>query len=215
MRIGQTKSFLLPEQHWIHLLIFVITLITGALTDEDVIKALLGGSASFKFKVTTGMKVTLAVWKKCPDQKVFVFSPIHGLKIFDNNYADRLSIKSNHSILLDKLQESDFVTYCYELTTFPNGSLQGQNKLEKTTENGDVPIMIISVGCSIGLIVLCGIIAGVVCYKKRKSNTVLNPGGPPGSQPSVRLKNKKRPKRIRSQNEEEVEIEDFNYLNMN
>lgn len=109
----------------------------GALTDEDVIKALLGGSASFKFKVTTGMKVTLAVWKKCPDQKVFVFSPIHGLKIFDNNYADRLSIKSNHSILLDKLQESDFVTYCYELTTFPNGSLQGQNKLEKTTENGE------------------------------------------------------------------------------
>ncbi|XP_052411999.1 uncharacterized protein LOC127957483 [Carassius gibelio] len=215
MRTGQTKSFLLPELHWIHLLIFFITPITGALTDEDVIKARLGGSASFNFKVTTGMKVILAVWKKCPDQKVFVFSPVYGLEILDNNYAGRISVKSNQDIILDKLQESDFVNYCYELTTFPNGSLQGQNKLEKTTENGAVPIMMISVGCSIGLMVLCAIIIGGVCYKKRKSNTASHPGGPPGSQLSVRMKNKKRPKRLRSQNEEEVENEDLNYMDVN
>ncbi|XP_043094299.1 uncharacterized protein LOC122344793 [Puntigrus tetrazona] len=205
MRTGQT-SFLLSVQHWIHLLIFFLTLITGVLTDEEVIRALLGGSASLNFKVKADMKVTLAVWKKCPDEKVFVYSPIHGLTIFDNNYAGRLSIKSNYNIILDKIQESDFGTYCYELTTFPDGSLQGTNKLEKATENGDLPIMIISAGCSIGLIVLCGIVTGVVCYKKRKSSLALDHGGPPGSQ----LKNKKQPNEsISSQNEE-----DFNYLNI-
>lgn len=202
MRIGQTNS-LLPEQHWTRLSIVLITLITGAMTDEDVIRALLGGSASFNLKVTSTMTVTLAVWNKCPNQKVFVFSPDHGLTIFDSGYAGRLSVKSNHRIILDKLQESDFITYCYELTTFPHGSLQGQIKLVKTTENGDMPIMIISVGCSIGLIVLCGIVAGVVCYKKRKSNladTALQPGGVSGGQPS--------------QNEEEVENEDCSYLDV-
>ncbi len=122
---------------FLYLHFFLCLSLIGALTDDDVTRALLGGSASFNFKVTADMKVTLAVWKKCPNQKVFVFSPIHGLTISDNNYTGRLSVKSDHSIILDKLQESDFGTYCYELSTFPNGSLQGQNKLEKTTENGE------------------------------------------------------------------------------
>lgn len=116
---------------------FLCLFFTGAMTDEDVIRALLGGSASFNLKVTSTMTVTLAVWNKCPNQKVFVFSPDHGLTILDSGYAGRLSVKSNHRIILDKLQESDFITYCYELTTFPHGSLQGQIKLVKTTENGE------------------------------------------------------------------------------
>lgn len=115
---------------------FLSLFFTGAFTDEDVIRAPLGGSATFNLNVTKDMKVSLAEWSRCPDQKVFVFSPSHGLTIVNNSYAGRLFAKSNHSIVLEKLQESDFVTYCYKLSTFPHGSLQGQINLVKRTENG-------------------------------------------------------------------------------
>ncbi|KAK7172956.1 hypothetical protein R3I93_002929 [Phoxinus phoxinus] len=204
MRIGQTNPSLLTEQHRTHLLLF-ITLITGAFTDEDVIRAPLGGSATFKFKVTRDMTVSLAEWSRCPDHKVFVFSPIHGLTIINNSYAGRLFAKSNHSVILEKLQESDFVTYCYKLSTFPQGSLQGKINLEKRTEKGLPITVIISVGCGMGLLVLCGIIAGVVCYKKRRSNSALN--GLPSGQSN-------KPKSTRTQSEEDMQNEDHNYLKM-
>ncbi|CAM4543556.1 unnamed protein product [Leuciscus chuanchicus] len=205
MRIGQTNPSLLSEQHRTHLLILFITLTTGAFTDEDVIRAPLGGSATFKFKVTRDMTVSLAEWSRCPDHKVFVFSPSHGLTIVNQSYAGRLFAKSNHSVILEKLQESDFVTYCYKLSTFPQGSLQGQMNLVKRTENGLPNTVIISVGCGMGLLVLCGIIAGVVCYKKRRSNPALNPGGLPSGQSN-------KPKSTRTQSEEEMQNEDHNYL---
>jgi len=108
----------------------------GAFTDEEVIQAPLGGSATFKFKVTGDTAVSLTEWSRCPDHKVFVYSPSHGLSIVNNNYTGRLFAKSSHSFILEKLQESDFVTYCYKLSTFPQGSLQGQINLVKRTENG-------------------------------------------------------------------------------
>lgn len=110
---------------------FLYLFFIGAFTDEDVIRAPLGGSATFKFKVTRDMTVSLAEWSRCPNHKVFVFSPSHGLTIVNNSYAGRLFAKSNHSVVLQKLQESDFVTYCYKLSTFPLGSLQGQMHSEK------------------------------------------------------------------------------------
>lgn len=127
-------------------LLFLLSLFffTGAFTDEDVIQAPLGGSATFNLKVTRNMKVSLAEWSRCPDQKVFVFSPSHGLTIVNNSYAGRLFAKSNHSIVLEKLQESDFVTYCYKLSTFPQGSLQGQINLVKRTEKGKIIFLYIT-----------------------------------------------------------------------
>ncbi|ROI27720.1 hypothetical protein DPX16_23042 [Anabarilius grahami] len=209
MRIGQTNPSLVSEQHRTHVLILFITLITGAFTDEDVIRAPLGGSATFNLKVTGDMKVSLAEWSRCPDQKVFVFSPSHGLTIVNNSYAGRLFAKSNHSIVLEKLQESDFVTYCYKLSTFPQGSLQGQINLVKRTENviiSGLPMtVIISAGCGMGLIVLFGIIAGVVCYKKRRSNPALNP---------VQHKDQNKAKSTRTQSEEELQNDDSNYLSL-
>ncbi len=95
------------------------------------------GVASLNFKVTADMKVTLAVWKKCPNQKVLCSAPIHGLLYLTTTILVVFPWKSDHALYWIRLQESDFGTYCYELTTFPNGSLQGQNKLEKTTENGE------------------------------------------------------------------------------
>ncbi len=64
---------------------------------------------------------------------------------------------------------SDFCLYA-DLHFFFNNNKQINRKKRKTQHCvnllvGNVPITIISVGCSIGLIVLCGIIAGVVCYK--------------------------------------------------
>lgn len=168
MRIRHTH----PEQHWTRLLILFITLITEALTEDEAIQALLGGNAPLNFKVDKSVIVTLTEWSRCPDEKVFVFSPVHGLSILNISYAGRLSAKSNNTIVLTNLQESDFGTYCYKVTTFPHGSLQGQIKLVKKTpdENG-LPILVISVGCgAAAFIVLCGITVGVVCYRKRKRN---------------------------------------------
>ncbi|XP_051513015.1 uncharacterized protein LOC127417202 isoform X2 [Myxocyprinus asiaticus] len=181
MRIGQTNSSLLPEKHWIHCLILFITLITGALTDENVIKSVLGGSASFRFKVTGDMKLTQTELSRCPNQKVFVSSPQFGLNILDSNYTNRLSVESNHSFKLETVQESDFGTYCYKLTTFPDGSLTGEITLVKETKNGrsalsepsGPPItMLISLNCGIGFAVLCGIIAGVVCYRVMENKKI-------------------------------------------
>ncbi|XP_051552412.1 uncharacterized protein LOC127440073 isoform X2 [Myxocyprinus asiaticus] len=228
MRIGQTNPSVLTEQYWTHNLILFITFLTGALTDEDVIQSVLGGSASFSFKVTGDMTVTQTELSRCPDQKVFVFSPQYGLSILDNIYAKRLSVESNHSFQLEKLQESDFRTYCYKLTTFPDGSLTGEIKLVKKTDNGhstlsepsDSPItMIISLTCGIGFAVLCGIIAGVVCYKKRSKvqnpvHTALHSGSRPYSQPSVLQIDQDQPSSTRRQSEEEVENDDGNYLNV-
>lgn len=115
---------------------FLSLFFTGAFTDEHVIQAPLGGSATFNLNITRDMKVSLAEWSRCPDHKVFVYSPNHGLTIVNNSYAGRLFAKSSHSIVLENLQESDFVTYCYKLSTFPDGSLQGKINLVKRTENG-------------------------------------------------------------------------------
>lgn len=106
----------------------------GVLTNEHVIRAPLGGRATFSFNVTQSMIITQTELNSCTNGKVLVFSPKYGLHIQNNSYEGRFSPKANHSLVLDNIQESDFGMYCYKLTTFPNGSLGGKIKLLRETK---------------------------------------------------------------------------------
>ncbi|XP_055055007.2 uncharacterized protein [Misgurnus anguillicaudatus] len=210
MRIERINSHLLSEQHWI--LIIFVSLLTVVLTDESVINAFLGDKATIRFNVTGSTKITQIELNRCTEQKIFVFSPEHGLNIQDQNYDGRVSVEKTH-IILERLQESDFGTYCYKLTTFPLGSLEEKIKLVRETTNdtsGPPIIMIIGLTCGIGLAVLCGVIGGVVCHKKRHVvHIVLDPKSLP-----VLQKDRERPNGTPTQRDEEEDHNDGNYLNV-
>ncbi|XP_065106510.1 uncharacterized protein [Paramisgurnus dabryanus] len=190
MRIERINSHLLSEQHWI--VIVFVSLLTVVLTDEHVINAFLGDKATISFNVTGSTTINQIELNRCTDQKIFVFNKLYGLHMQDQNYDGRVSVQPPH-VILARLQESDFGTYCYKLTTFPQGSLEGKIKLVRKTKSdpsGPPIIMIIGLTCGIGLALLCGVIGGVVCHKKDRER----PNG--------------------TQRDEEEEHNDGNYLNV-
>ncbi|XP_065106509.1 uncharacterized protein [Paramisgurnus dabryanus] len=206
MRIERINSHLLSEQHWI--VIVFVSLLTVVLTDEHVINAFLGDKATISFNVTGSTTINQIELNRCTDQKIFVFNKLYGLHMQDQNYDGRVSVQPPH-VILARLQESDFGTYCYKLTTFPQGSLEGKIKLVRKTKSGEdlyqyspnntrhsvdpsgpPIIMIIGLTCGIGLALLCGVIGGVVCHKKDRER----PNG--------------------TQRDEEEEHNDGNYLNV-
>lgn len=120
----------------------------GVLTDEHVIQAPLGGRATFTFNIPENIKITLTELDRCTHGKVLVFSPVYGHNVQDNSYKGRFS-PSNHSFVLDKIQESDFGMYCYKLTTFPNGSLGGKIRLLRETKPKGEYLQQYSANCTI------------------------------------------------------------------
>lgn len=106
----------------------------GVFADEHVIRVPLGGRATFNFNVTQSMIITQTELNRCTNEKVLVFSPKYGLNILENSYEGRFFSLANHSLVLDKIRESDFGMYCCKLTTFPNGSLGRKIKLLRETK---------------------------------------------------------------------------------
>ncbi|TRY81590.1 hypothetical protein DNTS_012095 [Danionella cerebrum] len=119
-----------------------------AVMDEEL-HALLGGSVSFNLKVTENITVTLAEWSRCPQNKVFVFSPGLGLSVLDKSYEGRLPTTlilsvgcGSGAVLLIGIAAS--VICCKRRRGFPVNSLldkavcqRNQNKSKSTSTKSD------------------------------------------------------------------------------